>query len=220
MEISAFTLRLIILLLPGGLAALLVELLTAHKKWSAFQFVLYSVFLGGASYFAHQIYFYLKAAVWPFIIKQPVDARVLTVWPALIDGNKSLNPLEIIVTCLVAVFIGFAVTGMIQHKILFRLAKLMRVSRKYGDESLYEYFLNQSEVQWVWVRSKARGLTYRGWVEIVSDQELVLNNVTVYTYDTSEKCYEVPRLYMSLKEGDIVIEVPETPQIKEKEEEN
>jgi hypothetical protein len=38
MEISAFTMRLLILLLPGLIAAVIVERLTLHPKWEQFRF--------------------------------------------------------------------------------------------------------------------------------------------------------------------------------------
>lgn len=224
MQFSEFTIRLIVLMLPGGVASLLVELLTVHKKWSSFRFVLYSVFLGAASYLAYQALLLLTAFGgnlnfnqdgWSVLAKLGVLAkfRVLTVWPALFDSSKSFEPSEIMVTCLIAVPLGLGVSALIQHKVLFRTARRLRISWKFGDESLYDYFLNTQQVEWVWIRSKARGLTYRGAVAAFSGvekgREIVLRYVTVYTYDDSEKCYDLPHIYLTLGPGD-VIEVPET----------
>ncbi len=86
----------------------------------------------------------------------------------------------------------------------------MRVTLKYGDENLYSYYLNLKEVEWVWVRDPINDLTYQGKVSQFSEnksiQELVLSDVSVYSYLNSKLQYEVPSLYLTKKHGEMIIE--------------
>ena len=54
MEISEFTLKLILILVPGAIASIIFEKLTIYKKWSAFEFTAMSVLFGGISYLLAQ----------------------------------------------------------------------------------------------------------------------------------------------------------------------
>jgi hypothetical protein len=230
-QISEFTIRLIILLLPGGLATLLVELFTVHRKWSSFRFILYSIFLGAASYVTYQLYLYVQAVTLYLIpslvnyfgvysFKPAYQPKILTVWASLLDGSKGFESREIAFSCLFAILVGGAISTIIQKKVLFKLARVFSISTKFGDESLYEYLLNTTEVEWVWIRSKTRGLTYRGAVAAFTAtekvREIVLKDVTVYIYETSERCYDVSILYLNIGPTD-VIEVPNVAKKKEEE---
>jgi len=55
-------------------------------------------------------------------------------------------------------------------------------------------------------------LTYHGVVAAFSEtdeiKEIVLNDVTVYQYDTSDKLYDIERIYLSKPKDSLIIESP------------
>ena len=54
MELTELTLRLVVLLLPGAIAALIVDKLTPHRPWSSFRFILHAIILGSITYITYQ----------------------------------------------------------------------------------------------------------------------------------------------------------------------
>ena len=57
MEISEFTLKLILLLIPGAVASLIFVKLTTHTKWTSFKFLSHSVLFGSFSYIIATVIF-------------------------------------------------------------------------------------------------------------------------------------------------------------------
>jgi hypothetical protein len=55
MKISEFTLKMILLHIPGPIASIIFEKLIIHKKWTPFQFVTNSIMFGGACYLLAQL---------------------------------------------------------------------------------------------------------------------------------------------------------------------
>lgn len=211
MNVSDLTVRLIVLLIPGILAALIVEKLTHHRPWSAFTFALNSVLLGFGSYAFHQ----LILCVWELKAlssESPYNPKTITFWTSLFDKDTSISLAEVALTCIFAVIIGYLVSASIHHKLVFRIAKQFGVSNKFGDEDVWAYFLNSKDVEWIWVRDHSRGLVYEGWVQLFSVtttiRELLLREVRVYTNDSSEFLYEVPAMYISRATPDITIQLP------------
>ena len=88
----------------------------------------------------------------------------------------------------------------------------LKITNKYGDESVWDYFHNKDKNEWVTIRNKKNDLMYVGWIEVFSDDataydELVLREVTVYKNSTAEKQYEVDEIYISSKREDLTIEI-------------
>ncbi|HEX4300312.1 MAG TPA: hypothetical protein VH327_05520, partial [Gammaproteobacteria bacterium] len=94
------------------------------------------------------------------------------------------------------------------HKIFHRIALRFNISNKYGDENLYSFFLQNRN--WLYVRDIENNLTYEGLLVSYSEndliQEIVLSQVTVYSYKDSEKYYSVPSVYLSKAIGKFNIE--------------
>jgi hypothetical protein len=107
-------------------------------------------------------------------------------------------------------------SGIIQNKVINRIANWLRISEKYGDENLFSFFLNAKEISWVWVRIPSKNLTYEGYRESFSEsetmREVVLRDVKVYRYEDSEFLYEIPAIYLCLPVNDIIIEMPKQPE--------
>ncbi len=211
MEFSDFTIRLIIILIPGAIATLIIESITIHKSWSHLRFTVSSIILGGTSFGILQLLY------WGFQLYQSrcIDIKFenLQTWKSIFKNENALNPIEIILSVLISIALSYCVSYIIQHKILFKIAKRFNVSRKYGDDSLYSHYLNADEVDWVYVRDKTNGMTYLGqvdsWSEDDSNKELLLRNVTVFKYENSDELYKIKQIYLKFHERDIIIELPE-----------
>lgn len=211
MEFSDFTIRLILILIPGAIATLIVEAITIHKKWAPIRFFVSASILGVLSFAFLQI-LYWASQLLTDINFSCEDFKSLQTWSAILQKNSEINPSEIVFCIPVSVIVGFFISYLIQHKILYRVAWKYNVSSKYGDDSLYYHYLNKNEVDWVYVRDKTNGLTYRGQVnsfsEDSSNKEILLNNVTVYDYVTSKELYSLKSIYIQFHNRDVSIELP------------
>lgn len=212
MEISSLTLKLIVLLIPGAIAAKIFQIVTVNKPWSEFQFVVNSIILGVISYLTMQFLIYTPTAIVSGFCGEGwlPPAKPLEIWGKLSEGG-SIPYSEVFWAGVISVGIGILVSLIDNHKWINQLAQRVSLSNKYGDQNLYSYFLNAKETQVVYVRHAKRGLTFHGSVQSYSEtdniKELVLYDVTVYTYPDSEELYSINQLYLSIpKEEDVVIE--------------
>ncbi|MBC6400206.1 MAG: hypothetical protein GDA51_10075 [Ekhidna sp.] len=201
MNLSEIALKLIIILIPGILCALIIEKLTVHKKWSPFKFSIHSIITGALSYLILQVIINLST----------MEDQSLAIWTSLTDKDD-IPYREISYGCLTSIFLGFIASWFIQYKILNKLAQKLKITNKYGDENLYSYFLNAPITDEVYLRDMKTGLTYHGLVESFSEddknKELVLSKVTVSDSETGEKLYELNKIYFEKSEENIIIELP------------
>jgi hypothetical protein len=200
LEISELTLKLILLLIPGSLACIIYERLTIHKQWTSFKFVTNAILFGSISYLIAEVI---------FSIHNP-DTSFKSFWENLPTKDIPYN--VILKASLISIFVGFAATGIDHYKLINRFGKLIKLTNKYGDENLYSYFLNAKEVEEVYVRDIQNKLTYHGLVNSFSEtdeiKELVLLDVIVYDYETSEKLYSLDKIYLSKSKENLIIELP------------
>lgn len=214
MEMSDLTIRLILLILPGAIATLVVEkLIIQSTQWKAFRFILYSIILGFLSYIGTQVCYYAFAC-FKFLFAGFFLPKKITFWNAIINKSASISFGEIIFTCFLAVILGFAISMLINKKVMNKLAIPLKVSSIYGEEDLFIHFMDSKNVEWVWVRDKNQKLTYEGAVRnysVSNDgmRELVLDDVKVFSSEDSSLLYEVPTVYLSLSPNEFIIELPE-----------
>lgn len=199
MEISDFTIRIIILLIPGIIATVILENLTIHKRYTPFHYGLYSLLLGFCSYLVLKVvYFFFGTS--------------LVFWEALLNEEIAINPKEILLACVCSVFVGLAISAMVYWKVLIRIAKLIRITDKFGDENLYSFFLNSPDVGYVYVRDLKNEIVYLGYVESFSEtdhlMEILLRDVSVYMYGEEEPLYETSKIYLNFKLGEMIIDYP------------
>ena len=203
MQPSELTIRIILLILPGAIAALIIEKLTVHKPWDAFRFIFYSTLMGFVTYLTYQACYFLV-----------VNSDTLSFWNAIIDNRASISIREILWASLIAIPIGFIVSAAIQYKVINRIAKFLKVSNKYGDDNLFYHFLNLNEVQWLWVSDREQDITYGGFLKYYNEtdslREIVLSEVEVFRSSDSEFIREAPYIYLTFSPDRFVIELPST----------
>ena len=206
---NELTTAIALLMLPGIVSVTICDRIAFHSEWSPLKFGIYIFLLGILSYTAMQVLVYVYD-IFGWLITRNLQWYHLDVWKQLSDKRSADNITEIFWSVIISIPVAFAVTGIVNYKVLNRIGQWMRVTFKYGDENLYSYYLNLKEVEWVWVRDPTNDLTYQGKVSQFSEnksiQELVLSDVSVYSYLDSKLQYEVPSLYLTKKHGEMIIE--------------
>lgn len=203
MAASEFTVRLLLLFFPGVICAYIIDSLTIHRPKSQFEFILDSLVYGLASYLVYW------AALWG-ASHLGFQVRPLVFLHALTDGRVSVSFRELAWASFVASLLALCLTVISTHKLHFRLARRLGLTKKFGELDVWGFVFNSPEIEWATVRDHAHGLAYDGWVQLFSDDsrsaELVLRDVKVYNNNTGEYLYEVPSLYLSLNRDGIIVE--------------
>ena len=203
MDISELAVRLVVMMLPGVVSALIVERLTVHKSWDAFRFPMYSLLLGGACYLLMQAFLNVSHCMFGI-------GGTLVFWNALNDAKAILNYREIFSAVAVSVFVGVLVSFAINRKWFNRMAQALRLTEKYGDESLFYFFLNSPNVAWVRIKLVDEDLIYDGYRESFSEsedgQEVLLRDVKVYRLSDSVHLYDLDSAYIRNTASHSIIE--------------
>lgn len=140
-----------LLFFPGIISALLVEKLVTTLTWSDFRFAPYSLVLGLSSYLLYAIGLAAIRCKWP------PDVALL----GALNGKSVLSYEEIFVVTGIAPLV-FAVSFVLNHHWLNRIAKGLGVSKRFGDRDVWSYTFNSSDVTdyWVVVRDLNRDLAF------------------------------------------------------------
>src|SRR5690606_6790552 len=181
MDISELTLKLIIILLPGIIASICFEKITIHKNWTPFKFVYNSVLFGALSYISSNITFLLINFLTcsNFIFVKETLGQFEDFWENL--STKYIHFRIVIWASLHSVVIALIGSSLDHKKFFNNISKSLGISNKYGDESLYYYFLNSGDIEEVYIRDDKNGLTYHGLINAYSETdsciEILLNDV-------------------------------------------
>jgi hypothetical protein len=112
----------------------------------------------------------------------------------------------------IGVLLAFFASALYTNMTINRIGRFLKVTRRFGDEDVWNYFNNIREVNWVFVRDHKLDLIYFGWISVCSDsekaRELLMRDVRVYSNSTNDFLYEVSLLYISREPFDLTIEVP------------
>ena len=195
---------------PGLIATLLADKLVVHaSRWDTFKYFVYTFVFGLLSYVLLQALSSIVSAVGYRLIYLDTDA-VLKTWSALTSANATVNFPEVAWATLLAPVVAIVAIVIVNLKLLNKIATYCKISSKYGDENLFSYYLNLSGIEWIYVRDISNNLSYRGQIYSFSEadqlHELVLADVTVYSYDDSSELYKVPMVYLCKPAGTFIIE--------------
>ncbi len=199
-----------VILFPGIIATIIADHIVVHvRPWGTLKYGLYSFVLGVSCYVALQFFVWLYLLL-PESIQLGKLSAPLSIWNVISDTKTPIRLAEVGLATGFSIPIAFLVSWIVNNKILINIAKYLRVSTKYGDENLYSFYLNSSEVDWVYIRDIERNLTYQGKVQSFSEnntiQEIVLTDATIFGYEDSEQYYTVPNLYLCREHGKLTIE--------------
>lgn len=201
-----------VILFPGLIASVICDKIAAHSaKWDAFKYSIYSFIFGVTCYAVVQGVYGASAIVAHWISGGPTTPLpVLHVWSIARLQGVSIDLWEVDYATLAAPVVAGVATFINNRKIVNKLFRLLHVSYKYGDDNLFSHYLSSDELSWVYVRDPAINQSYRGRVFSYSEtdhiQEIVLSEVTVYNYETSDQLYVLPSIYLAKLAGTFVIE--------------
>jgi hypothetical protein len=203
-----------IVLFPGLIVSVICDKVTVHNtRWDAFKYAIYSFLFGLICFTLLQGIVIALAQADRLLPGLPwTKDGSLSAWSLVYDEKFKVNLAEVVWATLLAPLIAAAAAATVNLKLVNRIAQWLGISRKYGDENLFSFFLNTNELEWVYVRDKSTGLAYSGKVVSFSEcegaQEIVLSEVEVFEYESSEKLYGVSYIYLAKQMGNFVIEVP------------
>lgn len=203
MDISTLVWKLVLLFLPGIVATFIIDALVRIPQKAQFRYGIYAL-LNGLG-----VYVLLDACTWLFTCSSQFPS--LTIWPLLSDPtHTSIEGSEILWSVAIAIPYGFGISALSRKNFLHALAKVCRVSDKYGDNTLWEHLLNSPNTYWVTIRDTSRDLMYQGRVYKYSDgtteHEICLEDVRVYRNSDSELLYEMDYLYVTGNKDSWLIE--------------
>lgn len=206
MQLSEFTLRIILLFIPGIISFIIIDKLTVHKEAKIHTILINSLLLGFTSYFSY----YLIINTINILKKEDINFLFLK---ALTNPTGNINFREIVFVTLIAIIIGFIFTYAINYKILHKFAAMIKASNKFGDMDVWSYIMNSKDkIDWIVIRDIEHDLMYEGRIEVFSDSteidELFLSDVIVYKNTTGEELYRIPGLYLPRKREKLTIEFP------------
>jgi hypothetical protein len=213
MDISTLALKLIILLFPGLIAALIYRRLTIkHKERSDFMFMLIAITEGIFSYLTIQTVYFVAVFIHNRVTSNIWEYETIRAFKYVSDST--IIPYgEIMCASVAAVVISIVTVKISHHNLLNKYALKYNISNKYGEENLFSKFLNENCLGWVYVKDIPNEIVYQGEVQSFSEsdefKEIVLSQVTVYQYFKDEEykeLFEVPRIYLSLPKDKVIIE--------------
>ncbi|ANU10867.1 hypothetical protein BBH88_11365 [Planococcus antarcticus DSM 14505] len=201
MSFSELTLKLLILLIPGVIAILVIDLFTNHSKKDLKYFLLHSYLLSIIAYFIHSLFSHNS-----FFVN-------------ILDSRINIDLSVVIHVSIIGFLLGVVLSYLINYKILYNLAAKFKLSKKFGDGEVWESIISNNDVSWVTIRDNKSRLTYLGKILHFSDvpgkRELALTEVDVFTED-SDYLYSQQLIYFDFVVGEnLVIEIGNSYNINE-----
>jgi len=137
---------------------------------------------------------------------------------AALNPEAPVNINELLHASLFALGIGIILSFVKNHRHVMTLASQLSLTRRYGDEDVWESFHNDKHAFWVIVRDHKLDLVYFAYVNRFSEseqrRELLLRQVSVFSnvgQVRQPKLYEVDSLYLERNATDLSIEIPYYP---------
>ena len=132
---NQFVVTLIVILIPGIIAAVISDKITVHSKWNAFKFSLYALILGLFAYAGLQVIFYALDVVKACSFDVSTWSH-LNVWNSAVSEKHKIAANEVVCAAMLSLPTAFFASFLINYKVFNKLAKKLKVSSKYGDENL------------------------------------------------------------------------------------
>ena len=204
MGIDTVLVQLAIVFLPGLIWAQIDARYVPKAKAGQVQFIIRVFLFGMFSYLVVYIGYGIFGQRFSFLgIDDLRQAEILL-------GNVADEILiSIPVSLVLAVLWLYAAT----YKLLHKLLRWMRATKRHGDEDVWDYTFNsrEEEVEYAHVRDFDRGITYAGWVHAFSDsgkpRELLLRDVVMYVRGAQPSA-PVPLMYLARHGENLHIEFP------------
>ena len=212
MKIDILLFQLAVVFLPGLIWAQLDASYAMKEKPGPAEFLIRAFMFGLVTYVG--VYCWYEIGGYSFSLLETSDSESnIFLSKEFIDEISISVPLSFIL----AVSWIYAAT----YKWLTRFLQIIRATRKYGDEDVWDLAFNSPKMgsEYVHVRDFDKGIVYAGWVEAFSEtgklRELLLSDALIYDDsgeedDDSGEETEIRLLYIARDKTDIHIEFPST----------
>jgi len=204
MTISIFLIQLTILLLPGVIWARIDASYGKKKNPSQFEFLLRAALFGIVSYAVTYVVFFVLHQDFIMVKLENIDKETV------IDAAISL---QIAIATLVGFILSIVWLYFVNYKIATRFLQLIRATKTYGDEDVWDFVMNSPKAasEYVHYRDFANNIVYAGWVGVFSEseklRELVLNEAQVFDFD-GNLLFELPSVYIARGSDNMHLEFP------------
>lgn len=203
--------------IPGFISMTIILDNIITKKFKPFNFVLYSTIIGLISYILLDVFNNIFISLSNCIFHADFVYRKLSIWTltSVDPKNWTINLTEVFFASIVSLILAIIIIIFINNKLLNKLFRHFNITYKFGDESLFYYYLNSSDMNWIYVRDHDNDIIYEGSIKSYSEdgkyQEIVLLDVSIYNNKRKpDLLYSVPSLYICREFGKITIEeIPE-----------
>lgn len=205
MSITQFTLKIMLLFLPGIISFVIIDNLTIHNETKTYHRIVYSFILGFLSYLPWNIICEIIQLMYK--IQMPTSFT-----NNLLNDIQVINLYEISIATLFSIIIGIIFTKCINNNIIYRFANATGISRKSSNVDIWLNLLSEGGFTWIYIRDLEHGRVYRGRLYKTSDfterDGIILEDVSVYNEaDTSNELYHVPRIYLPAKFENLEINI-------------
>jgi hypothetical protein len=210
MDLNGFTLRIVMLAIPGVIALFLSSRLTGRTPKSGLNRVLLIIVLTVLAYMLHDGLAFVLARIRGQPSPVPLSA-------ALVDiESMKLAAHQLFLVAASAVLLAYLLAYAQRFNVINVVGQAIRATQHYGDEDVWHFFWNapddQKNAGWVVVRDHALDLVYYGFVSTWSDsgrdRELILGQVEVFSNVDGRLLYEIEHLYVCREKHALSIEVP------------
>lgn len=209
MEITEFTIQIIIIGIPGIFCYFIASKLIGKIGKDSLE-VFLSIFL--FSILSYVLYS-LALSIYNLMSCSPVQNDIIN---KIFTEQKSVKYYDILGATITSLVLAFILSYLYRFNILNRIGQKIGATFRYGDEDVWHYFHRASENQknegWIYVRDHKYNLVYYGFVSVWSEseknRELIISDVTVYANDEGNELYTADHIYLSRNIDDLTIEVP------------
>ncbi len=209
MNLTVFTVRLMILGLPGIICYFLTQKLIGKTKRTNVEIVLLVFVYSTISYVMVYIIGY---SINSFLNKK-VNLDVLTI---LLKEEQQVELSVLVLSIFCGIIFAYILSSLVRYNVLNRVGHKIKSTSRFGDEDVWDYFHNLPDRDrnggWVIVRDYKYDMSYLGyidsWSDFGSERELIIINAEVYRNETSQFLYDSKLVYLCRKPEDISIEIP------------
>ena len=208
MNIDILTIKLLFLFLPGIICAVIVARLTTHRDLKPLDYFIPSLIYGSLIF----VIYNLLSELWNSILPEAWELPKYDILPTKDNLDSVISIYAIVIAIIIGVIVAFGISAIINKKLLHRLARSLRITRKFGDRDVWSYIMNSDGTEWLTIRDQENGLFYIGRLIAFSDEEpnreIVLDNTIVYDNNTGEERYNAGSVYFSFPSEGLIIEIP------------
>lgn len=199
MSLSTFSLKLLLLFLPGLISFIITDNFSNHRATKTIHWFIYPMLFG---FLAYAILTVISAIL----------GNAIGFWQYLISPDPEINYHEIVYAVFIGVVLGIMATWSMNHAIPFRVASFFHITQRIGYPDTLSYMLSLYAAKYLTVTDWEKGIRIVGELVAASEptderDELVLQQCKVYNLQSGELLYSIDVFYLSQTFTKVTIEI-------------